>query len=99
MEEKLEVTDYQKGEIIDLLRPYGVKKIAIFGSRARGDATQVSDLDIIVWFDKPLSLMKLVQIEEELKVHLQIKVDLLTNQAISTYLQEIIQSEQVVIFG
>ena len=99
MEEKLEVTDYQKREIINLLRPYGVKKIAIFGSRARGDATRNSDLDIIIWLDKPLSLMKLVQIEEELKVHLQIKVDLLTSRAISPYLQDIIQNEQVVIFG
>jgi len=36
---------------------------------------------------------------QELKRHLQIKVDLLTNREISPYLQDIIQSEQVVIFG
>ena len=32
---------------------FGVRRIGIFGSRARGDATATSDIDVLVEMDKP----------------------------------------------
>ena len=35
-------------EIVDLLRPYEPEQIILFGSRARGDADETSDYDLLV---------------------------------------------------
>ena len=42
------------------------KKIEIFGSYARGEQKETSDLDVIVEFEKRKSLLELVGIEQEL---------------------------------
>lgn len=47
----------QKREaIVEIARRYGAHDIRIFGSVARGDATESSDLDLIVRFDPDRSL-------------------------------------------
>ena len=83
----------------ELLKKYGVKKIEIFGSYARGEPKSDSDLDIIVEFEKRKSLLELVGIEQELEDALGIKVDLLTRASISPYLIERIEKESKVILG
>ena len=40
--------------IIDYLRPYGPERIGIFGSYARGDYRDDSDLDLLVLVDKDI---------------------------------------------
>lgn len=51
---------YTTKEIADKVRPiaraYGIDKIYIFGSYARGEATDSSDIDFYVEFSKPLGL-------------------------------------------
>ena len=39
-----------------LSRDYGVKSLALFGSVARDEATAVSDVDLLVEFDRPTGL-------------------------------------------
>ncbi len=85
-------------EIIEILKKHGAKKISIFGSYIRGDATSKSDLDIIVEFEEPKGLISFVGIENELSDTLGIKVDLLTERAISPYLIDRILKEAVVIY-
>ncbi|MCD6255030.1 MAG: nucleotidyltransferase family protein [Deltaproteobacteria bacterium] len=75
-------------KLIHILKKHGAKKIAIFGSYARGKQKETSDLDVIVEFKKRKSLLELVGIEQELEDHLGIKVDLLTEASISPYLIE-----------
>ncbi|NMX21194.1 hypothetical protein C5S30_01880 [ANME-1 cluster archaeon GoMg4] len=45
---------------VSILVRHGVKKIAIFGSYARGDAKPESDIDILVEFSGRKSLLDLV---------------------------------------
>ncbi len=86
-------------KLIHILKKHGAKKIAIFGSYARGKQKETSDLDVIVEFKKRKSLLELVGIEQELEDHLGIKVDLLTEASISPYLIEKIKKESKVVLG
>lgn len=64
----------------------------------RGEATDQSDIDVLVYFSKPKSLLSVVALERQLSKALARKVDLLTEAAISPYLREKIMSELVVIY-
>lgn len=49
----------------DFAEHYGVTKLGIFGSVARGESTEESDVDVVVEMSKP-DLYYLVHIREEL---------------------------------
>ena len=84
--------------VVSILEKYGVRKIGLFGSYARGEQRSDSDLDVLVDFEGRKCLLTLVRIERELSENLGIKVDLLTEQAISPYLVDRIKSELRVIY-
>ena len=65
----------------ELEQRYKVKTIAIFGSYARGEETEKSDVDILVEFTEPVGLL-FVDLAEYLEEILGVKVDLLTPDAI-----------------
>jgi predicted nucleotidyltransferase len=85
--------------IIAVLSRYGAERIAIFGSYARGEAKNKSDVDILVRFARPKSLIQIVQIEDEIKKSIHMNVDLVTEKAVSPYLANTIHRDEVVIFG
>ncbi len=71
--------------VIDILRKklpyfaseYGVKRIGLFGSYAKGTQQENSDIDILVEFEKPIGL-KFVEFGEYLEELLDRKTDILT---------------------
>ena len=73
------------GEILSILarhKPelrarFGVLELAIFGSYARGEATPVSDVDILVALERPLG-WEIVDLRDYLEALLGLPVDLLT---------------------
>jgi predicted nucleotidyltransferase len=87
------------GKIARMLKKRGAIKVAVFGSYARGDQGPDSDLDIMVEFSERKSLLDIIGIEQELSDKLGLKVDLLTEKAISPYLIDRIRKEMVVIAG
>jgi hypothetical protein len=68
--------------ILNYLICYQVKEISIFGSYARFEESKTSDIDILVVFKKTPSLLKMIQIENELSEKLGLKVDLVSDAAI-----------------
>jgi predicted nucleotidyltransferase len=60
-----------------LAEAYGVKKIGLFGSYAKGTQTEVSDIDIIVEFETPLGF-KFMEFADYLEELLGKPVDVLT---------------------
>jgi hypothetical protein len=93
------LNDAVRDTIISILKPYEAERIAVFGSYARGQACRRSDIDILVSFKQPKSLLELVRIEQELAGALHMPVDLLTEKAISPYLINAVRNDAVVIFG
>jgi predicted nucleotidyltransferase len=79
-------------KIIEICRQNDVSKVGIFGSLARGDANENSDVDLIVEFSKK-SLLSMVSLERKIATAIGRKVDLLTEQSISPYLRDRIHRE------
>ena len=84
--------------IVAILTQNDAEWIAIFGSYARGNAGPASDIDILVRFARKKSLFSLVRIEDELARALRVKVDLVTENAVSPYLADAIYRDAVVIY-
>jgi len=85
-------------KLIEICRQNDVTKIGVFGSVVRGEATDQSDIDLLVYFSKRKSLLALVALERQLSTALGRKVDLLTEAAISSYLRDRIKRELQVIY-
>ena len=75
-------------QLLNLCRRYQVASLKVFGSVARGEEHQDSDIDILVQFVHPVSLLTLVRLERELSDLFGRKVDLLTEQALSPYIRD-----------
>ena len=71
-EEVLRILGIQK---VKLASRYGVTKLGIFGSVARDEASDVSDVDVVVEIQKP-DLFYMVHIKEELEDALHCPVDI-----------------------
>ena len=84
--------------LIDLCRDNDVARLEVFGSTARGEANEDSDVDLLVEFSKRKSLLALVSLERKMSAALGRKVDLLTEAAISPYLREQINRDRRVIY-
>ena len=85
-------------EILKILQKYGAKKIAVFGSYARGENRKDSDIDILVELPDGISLFDFVGMKQELEEKLNKKIDLVTYNSISPLLKDIILSEQKVLY-
>lgn len=89
-------------KVLPVLLPYGIKRIAIFGSFARGEASQESDIDILVEFleprRNPVGLLTWVRLERELSQRLGRKVDLVSFSGLRPRLRAEIEREMVVIY-
>jgi predicted nucleotidyltransferase len=71
-----------KNIILSHLKGFNPIKVGIFGSFARGDNKKGSDIDILIEFKEPPSLLTLIKLENELSEILGVKVDLVTTGAL-----------------
>jgi predicted nucleotidyltransferase len=79
----------------ELKEKYKVKSIAIFGSYARGEQTEKSDIDIMVEFYEPIGL-KIVDLKDYLESILNVKVDLITKNSIQNpYIKKSIEEDLI----
>ncbi len=78
----------------DLEERFKVKRIAIFGSYAREEEANTSDVDILVDLYEPIGL-EIIDLKEFLEEILGIEVDLVTIKALRPELSEIILKEAI----
>ena len=86
-----------KKAIIAVLKKHGVKKAAIFGSFARGEVTEESDIDLLVEFEGRKSLLDLAGLQLDLQDTIKRQVDVLTYNSLHPLLKDRILREQVMI--
>jgi len=78
----------------DAIRRFSVRRLGIFGSCARGDQTETSDMDFVVEFDEP-SLDNYLDLKEFLETLFGCPVDLVFADVIKPRLRPIILKEVV----
>ena len=85
----IEAKEILKKEKALLAKNYGISNVGIFGSFAFGDFNQKSDVDILINLSKKnkVSLLDLIEIENELSSKLGRKVDLVTKNGLNPYLK------------
>ena len=69
---------HNRGEVREVLQRFGMTNPRVFGSAARGEDTDNSDLDILVDAPRGTSLYDLAAVEVELETILGCKVEVLT---------------------
>lgn len=89
---------FDTSKLVEICRQNDVSRIGVFGSMARGEATEQSDIDLIVEFSKRKSLLALVALERQMSETLGRRVDLLTEAAISPYLRDAIMNDLQVLY-
>ena len=90
-----ELLRLKKKEIHRIARQHGARNLRVFGSVARGEAGEGSDLDLLVEMEPRRSLLDLVAIKQDLEDLLGCKVDVVTEAAVSPYLRERVLNEAV----
>ena len=96
----------RRQEVIDRIRLHeaelrrrGVESLELFGSTARDEAAEASDVDLLMRVRRPFGLFQFAEVKEYLEKALMIsKVDLLTPNGIAPSWRETIQKEAVRVF-
>jgi uncharacterized protein len=82
-------------QILSLAARHGAGNVRVFGSLARGEGAESSDLDLLVTLGKGRSLLDLVGLKQDLEDLVRRPVDVVTEQALSPYLREQVLSEAI----
>lgn len=93
------LTQNQIDIIIDTMKPFNPTKIGIFGSFARGEATEKSDIDILYSFENIIGLFKLIELQQDLEKKLKKKVDLVSEKYVNPKLKPYILNDLKIIYG
>ncbi len=84
----------------ETFRMLGVVRMDVFGSVARGEATEGSDVDLIVDLDPDarVSLFDLMDMEERSAAILGVPVDLMTRKSLKPRIAKAVAREAVNVF-
>jgi uncharacterized protein len=74
---------------------YGAHNIRVFGSVARGEADDLSDLDLLVDLDGGRTLMDLGGLLMDLQSQLRIRIDITTERMLRSEIRDRVLSEAV----
>ena len=88
-----ELLQQKREEILHICAKYGARNVRVFGSVARGEADEQSDVDLLVEMDPGRSLFDLGGLQYELEHLLGRKVDVVTEKGLYWLLRRRILKE------
>ena len=83
----------KRQEILDLAAEHGASNLRVFGSVARGDAKQASDIDFLVDMEQQRTLFDYVALIQDLEDLLGCKVDVAEPDSLHPLIRERIMQE------
>ena len=94
---------YSIDELLNIVTPiakaYGVERVYLFGSYARGEATENSDIDLRIERGQISDLFMLAEFSEILREKLGVSVDVLTTGALAGNFLKEIEIEEVILYA
>ncbi len=93
--QKQDILNYLKSNQEYYYKKFGIKFIGLFGSFARGEAHQNSDIDILYTIekDKKLSLFKYLTLHKQLEDFFHRKIDLVRDEKLKPQLKSYIEKD------
>ncbi len=96
MEKSLEEVKLQLQALKPTLnRRFKVETVDIFGSFARGEQNEKSDLDILVTYSEMVDFLLIARLRRYLRRKLHMKVDVISKEFLNKYIKEKVLEEAV----
>ena len=91
----IDIVREKREHIISIAARHGAKNIRVFGSIARGEASETSDVDFLIDLEPGRTLFDLIGFLQDLEEFLGKKVDVVTEDSIYWLLRRRIVKEAV----
>lgn len=85
--------EHHRDEILDLAKQYGIENVRVFGSMARGDANDASDVDLLISVPDGVRGLEVGGLLMDIQDLLQRKVDIVTERSLHPMLRDNILKE------
>jgi uncharacterized protein len=92
---QLDLIKEKRAEILEIATRYGAYNVRIFGSVARGEADQDSDIDFLVEMEPGRSLFDLGGLLYDLREYLGMEVDVITVKGLRIRIRDRVLAEAV----
>jgi uncharacterized protein len=92
---KTDLRRLERDKILEVAARHGAHNVRVFGSVARGEADERSDLDLLVDLDQGRSLMDLGGLLMDLQETLGVRVDISTERMLRPEIRKRVMSEAV----
>lgn len=89
------VVEANREAILALAAKHGASDVKLFGSVARGEADESSDIDILVSFEADRSLLDHIALQQDLEDLLGAKVDVVSRGGLSHYIRDAVLREAI----
>ena len=93
----MELNKFKK-QLDELCRENGIAMLGVFGSVARGEDDDNSDIDLLIELKKPIGLIKFIQLENKFVDLLGRKVDLATEGALHPLIKDNVLKDLKVLY-
>ncbi|PKL65809.1 MAG: hypothetical protein CVV32_01005 [Methanomicrobiales archaeon HGW-Methanomicrobiales-3] len=90
-----EIRQDLRSHLPELQARYGVTYLGIFGSFVRGEQTKTSDVDLLVEFDRPGTLLDFIHLQNDLVDLLGVRVDLVEKSGLKPAIKPHVLAEVV----
>jgi predicted nucleotidyltransferase len=88
----LRILQEERQQLVDR---YHISALSVFGSVARDEARQDSDVDILVEFSRPVGLFQFIELQQRLEALLGSRVDLGTPRSLKPHIKEQVLQEAI----
>lgn len=76
-----------RDDILRVAKVHGARRVRCFGSAARGDANEGSDVDLLVDMEEDRNLLDRIALQQDLEELLGVAVDVVTEKALHPILR------------